>query len=1160
MKMYSLKIVSVVIAVLLLAGLIQPISAAAQEPAAFTPSQNYTLSFYEDFDGEQLNISEWNYRIGTALGGRNIPKNVRVQDSKLFLDFKYEDYDNDGTSEYTCGGIFTKRSFGYGYYEIKAKLYKDSPGLHQSFWSSGTSSVFDVIKDAAPASNLTTEIDGFEVDSYRTSSVYHGVIDWTAGNNSVYHGDGSDIDTSQWFTCGYEWLPGKVNFYMNGVLKTTVPFNENFQPQNVWLTALAMPDITNRGEVVPPPEGAAMQVEYFKYYSTKVNKTISGNTSFEYQTMAAPSSAPDSTPINQNPCGWIEQGDKDASFVTQADARTGSCALTHNASSAYSVITRENLTNIANGTYDLTAWTKSSGGQSQAVMKAAGYGGTDLSVSIPASDTWTQIKIPDIKVTNQTLSIQLISEASANQWIFIDDVELVDKPALDKSGSILIDNGDSGYIESGTWLDSSIKGYNGSGTRYSTSTANTYARWTPNISDARNYEVYLYKPVHTDSDTNAEISVVSANGTSKQNINFTQGTSGWYYLGTYPFAAGTNGYVQNTASSAYDRTDAVVFVPEDSKPEPTATPVPTPTPVPSTFPIAGQRGNDGSYYYKATKDSFVCNYSYTEYTDAFIGTSQGLSLPAVRYYTGNSLAGLETWFAYRINIPHTARYKVEFYSNYPMTGPADRTFSILNSNEQTLFSNNSALTSAATGWIDLGEADLTQGIGICKLSLTPSSLENGSLLRSDTIRLTPVIPQYSITAVVSGDNANGVISGTGIYETGETVTLHAAVKNDSGYIFSHWEDSKNPGVHVCETPEFVFQAAEDTAYIAVYKQSGTYSVTVINGGDSIPGLGASGNAADIPYGTKATVTASIDPTVTDYVFDYWEANGKIVCKNPVYEFLVTEDITITAQFKPASGTTHTVLFKDINGVILQRQQVEHGTAASAPVNNPSKPGKIFTGWDREFNNVTGDLVITALYQSDNQLRYTVKVNGVVKGEYVFDTKIKVTADADGFSYWKRADGKIMSYQPEYEFFVSGDLSLTAVYHDDTTPKKPSVVIDNNVIIDTSVQKMSFVSQVALPLGYEIIECGTLISVQNNDFTLNSPNILKIKAGTLTPTLQYMVTLTQIPAGKTRYAKGYVVYKDIVNSTISIAYSGPVTAVMGTNLYEGIGTTEEITPN
>lgn len=133
MKMYSLKIVSVVIAVLLLAGLIQPISAAAQEPAAFTPSQNYTLSFYEDFDGEQLNTSEWNYRIGTALGGRNIPKNVRVQDSKLFLDFKYEDYDNDGTSEYTCGGIFTKRSFGYGYYEIKAKLYKDSPGLHQSF-------------------------------------------------------------------------------------------------------------------------------------------------------------------------------------------------------------------------------------------------------------------------------------------------------------------------------------------------------------------------------------------------------------------------------------------------------------------------------------------------------------------------------------------------------------------------------------------------------------------------------------------------------------------------------------------------------------------------------------------------------------------------------------------------------------------------------------------------------------------------------------------------------------------------------------------------------------------------------------------------------------------------------------------------------------------
>lgn len=702
---------------------------------SFTPSQNYTLSFYEDFDGNKLNTSEWNYRTDKKLGGVNLPQNVRVQDSKLFIDFKYEDYDSDGTYDYTGGGILSKRNFGYGYYEVKAKLYGGSAGFHQSFWTCGSADPYDVANGITPALNTATEIDGFEVDSIRPSRPYQTVHDWSMGseNHVAYSGGITPIDTTQWFTAGYEWLPGKVNFYYNGILSASVSFDEAYMPQTVWLTGLPTPESETWGGATPPPEGAAMQVEYFKYYSTKVNATISGNSSFEYQQVS--SASEDTAAIAQRPRGWIETGDDTASYVTQSDARTGSCSLLHSSSSDYSVTTKENLTNIPNGTYDLTAWVKSSGGQTQAVMKAGGFGGTDSTVQIPATNTWTQISIPNIEVTNHSLSIQFISDASANQWILVDDVELFEKPVLTSTGSILIDNGDSGYTEQGSWLTSNLKGYQNSSARYSTAVGD-YAQWTPNIQTNQNYEVYLYRIIHSNSDTNAQISVNHADGISEQSIDFTQGNEGWYYLGTYPLEAGS--YVRNTASDYASRADAVVFIPENTKPGPTATPMPTPTPIPETTPIAGQQGSDGSYYYKATKDTLASNYSFTEYTNqSFTGSNLGISLPAARYYLSTPCPGTETWMAYRINVPFSGKYRIEFYTYHPMNGIAERTFSILNSNNSTVFSNNTALTADATGWINLGEADLTAGVNLCKLSVL-SPIFSSSYLRSDTIRLIPV--------------------------------------------------------------------------------------------------------------------------------------------------------------------------------------------------------------------------------------------------------------------------------------------------------------------------------------------------------------------------------------------------------------------------------------
>ena len=57
---------------------------------------------------------------------------------------------------------------------------------------------------------------------------------------------------------------------------------------------------------------------------------------------------------------------------------------------------------------------------------------------------------------------------------------------------------------------------------------------------------------------------------------------------------------------------------------------------------------------------------------------------------------------------------------------------------------------------------------------------------------------------------------------------------------------------------------------------------------------------------------------------------------------------------------HTVTFKDWNGTVLKTEQVQYGGAATAPA-NPTRTGYTFTGWDKAFNNVTADLVVTAQY-------------------------------------------------------------------------------------------------------------------------------------------------------------------------------------------------------
>jgi hypothetical protein len=124
-----------------------------------------------------------------------------------------------------------------------------------------------------------------------------------------------------------------------------------------------------------------------------------------------------------------------------------------------------------------------------------------------------------------------------------------------------IGNSEPGYAEyGGTWGDSALPGYSALPSRYSC-TANATALWAPTILAAGNYDVQVYRISDSGSDSAAQLTVSYNGGTANSIINFTSGPSGWVDLGTYPFAAGSQGSLTNTNSGhGCTRASMVKFV------------------------------------------------------------------------------------------------------------------------------------------------------------------------------------------------------------------------------------------------------------------------------------------------------------------------------------------------------------------------------------------------------------------------------------------------------------------------------------------------------------------------------------------------------------------------------------------------------------------------
>lgn len=305
----------------------------------------------------------------------------------------------------------------------------------------------------------------------------------------------------------------------------------------------------------------------------------------------------------------------------------------------------------------------------------------------------------------------------------------------------------------------------------------------------------------------------------------------------------------------------------------------------------------------------------------------------------------------------------------------------------------------------------------------------------------------------------------------------------------------------------------------------------------------------IAAGSAVTLTAADENN-----FMYWQdaVSKRILSYEKTYEFMLGSDREIIAMHKDDTQDSYYVMFTDANGKLLGGGY-STDTDLLVP-KNPYMQGYSFAGWydggekisaaeGKKVSdlNITKDTQYKAGYKEE-KIKRDVYVNGELYGSYSYNETVTLTAPAqkDGqtFIYWKR-DGQTASYNSEYSFKMGiANTSAEAVY-DDNAVDKDVVIIMNEPVVLSGLNRISFMAERDIPSEYTLVESGIILSKTEN-ISLGSQNIIKSVSTSKEHKGQFTIRKAGLSAGDKWYAKAYVIYKNAYTTYTS--YSNEVSAV------------------
>ncbi|MCK9279001.1 MAG: Ig-like domain-containing protein, partial [Melioribacteraceae bacterium] len=198
----------------------------------------------------------------------------------------------------------------------------------------------------------------------------------------------------------------------------------------------------------------------------------------------------------------------------------------------------------------------------------------------------------------------------------------------------------------------------------------------------------------------------------------------------------------------------------------------------------------------------------------------------------------------------------------------------------------------------------------------------------------------NIVTLVSSPAEGGSTSGGGSFTTGSSVTVTASP--NTGYAFSNWTEN---GIIVSTNSSYQFTIAQDRTLIANFIVATTqYSITL--SADPLAG-GTTSGGGSFDLGSSVTVIAI---PKAGYTFSNWSENGITVSTSANYQFTITKNRTLVANFMEPNVKYSITLSSDplIGGTTSGSGSFDSGS--SVIVIAIPKAGYTFSNWSE--NGIT----------------------------------------------------------------------------------------------------------------------------------------------------------------------------------------------------------------
>lgn len=191
---------------------------------------------------------------------------------------------------------------------------------------------------------------------------------------------------------------------------------------------------------------------------------------------------------------------------------------------------------------------------------------------------------------------------------------------------------------------------------------------------------------------------------------------------------------------------------------------------------------------------------------------------------------------------------------------------------------------------------------------------------------------------------------------------------------------------------------------------------------------------------------------------------------------------------------YSVTFTDWEGTVLSTQQVLHGSAATAPA-NPTREGYTFVGWDKPFDCITADTVVTAVYEQDeipeNAVRFEIETVRAQTGG-----SVSVDFNIDG-EYEGHTITAYIHYDPTKLTLAQGGLERGEIW--------TQMLLNGGTVISDTTTVPGRIGLIAIMPGEAFSGSGTI-------FTMNFNVAEDVELDTTIPITIEIVQFTNYPSG------------------------------------------------